>query len=52
MLFNNMEDGVSLTWMSRISVEAPQIAGWVQTLLPELPKSKNGVSAMVGPFSK
>uniref|UniRef100_A0A0D2Y3C3 Uncharacterized protein n=1 Tax=Fusarium oxysporum (strain Fo5176) TaxID=660025 RepID=A0A0D2Y3C3_FUSOF len=36
----------------RISVEAPQIVGWVQTLLPELPKPKNGVSAMTGPFSR
>ncbi|KAM0548747.1 hypothetical protein ACHAPJ_009743 [Fusarium lateritium] len=36
----------------RISVEAPQIVGWVQTLLPELPKPKTGHSAMTGPFSK
>lgn len=35
----------------RISVEAPQIIGWVQTLLPELPKSKTGKSAMTGLFS-
>ncbi|KZL68026.1 hypothetical protein CI238_13054 [Colletotrichum incanum] len=35
----------------RISVEAPQIVGWVQTLLPKLPKPKNGVSAMTSPFS-
>ncbi|KAK3365596.1 hypothetical protein B0T24DRAFT_710717 [Lasiosphaeria ovina] len=34
----------------RISVEAPQIVGWVQTLLPELPKPKTGVSAMTGLF--
>ncbi|VTT61516.1 unnamed protein product [Fusarium fujikuroi] len=36
----------------RISVEAPQIVGWVQTLLPMLPKPKNGVSTMSSPFSK
>ncbi|KAM0283934.1 hypothetical protein ACHAO9_009460 [Fusarium lateritium] len=35
----------------RISVEAPQIVGWVQTLLPMLPKPKNGVSTMSSPFS-
>ncbi|KAK6206277.1 uncharacterized protein QIS74_13696 [Colletotrichum tabaci] len=35
----------------RISVEAPQIVGWVQTLLPMLPKSKNGLSTMSSPFS-
>ncbi|KAF4339605.1 hypothetical protein FBEOM_6481 [Fusarium beomiforme] len=36
----------------RISVEAPQIVGWVQTLLPELPKPKTGHSAMAGLFNK
>ncbi|KAL0778305.1 hypothetical protein CaCOL14_005958 [Colletotrichum acutatum] len=35
----------------RISVEAPQIVGWVQTLLPKLPKPKDGDSAMTSPFS-
>ncbi|GJC97826.1 hypothetical protein ColKHC_06652 [Colletotrichum higginsianum] len=35
----------------RISVEAPQIVGWVQTLLPMLPKSKSGLSTMSSPFS-
>ncbi|KAM0438111.1 hypothetical protein ACHAQK_006842 [Fusarium lateritium] len=35
----------------RISVEAPQIVGWVQTLLSMLPKPKNGVSTMNNPFS-
>ncbi|KAF5963922.1 hypothetical protein FBULB1_13082 [Fusarium bulbicola] len=35
----------------RISVEAPQIVGWIQTLLPMLPKPKNGVSTMSSPFS-
>ncbi|KAG7042833.1 hypothetical protein JMJ78_0006340 [Colletotrichum scovillei] len=35
----------------RISVEAPQIVGWVQTLLPQLPKPVRGVSTMTGLFS-
>ncbi|EPE30037.1 hypothetical protein GLAREA_13085 [Glarea lozoyensis ATCC 20868] len=34
----------------RISVQAPQIVGWVQTLMPQLPKPKDGPSKMVGLF--
>ncbi|KAI0453605.1 hypothetical protein F5B21DRAFT_525595 [Xylaria acuta] len=34
----------------KISVQAPQIVGWVQTLLPQLPKPNTGVSTMTGPF--
>ncbi|KAL7946421.1 hypothetical protein V8C42DRAFT_357282 [Trichoderma barbatum] len=34
----------------KISVQAPQIVGWVQTLLPQLPKPKTGVSTMKGLF--
>ncbi|OTA07299.1 hypothetical protein A9Z42_0081940 [Trichoderma parareesei] len=35
----------------KISVQAPQIVGWVQTLLPQLPKPKTGVSTMKGLFN-
>jgi hypothetical protein len=35
---------------NRISVQAPQIVGWVQTLMPQLPKPKDGPSKMVGLF--
>ncbi|KAK7968039.1 uncharacterized protein PG986_002316 [Apiospora aurea] len=36
----------------RISIQAPQIAAWVQTLMPQLPKPTNGASSMVGLFAK
>ncbi|KAF2745726.1 hypothetical protein M011DRAFT_504598 [Sporormia fimetaria CBS 119925] len=32
----------------RIKIQAPQIIGWVQTLMPQLPKPKSGHSTMVG----
>ncbi|KAL6798483.1 hypothetical protein J3E68DRAFT_449402 [Trichoderma sp. SZMC 28012] len=35
----------------KISVQAPQIVGWIQTLLPELPKAKDGISTMKGLFA-
>ncbi|KAM0417030.1 hypothetical protein ACHAPT_012996 [Fusarium lateritium] len=36
----------------KISIQAPQIVGWVQTLMPQLPKPKNAPSKMVGLFNK
>ncbi|KAK8065032.1 hypothetical protein PG997_011779 [Apiospora hydei] len=36
----------------RISIQAPQIVAWVQTLMPQLPKPTNGASSMVGLFAK
>ncbi|KAL6819265.1 hypothetical protein V8C43DRAFT_326288 [Trichoderma afarasin] len=35
----------------KISVQAPQIVGWIQTLLPQLPKPKDGISTMKGLFA-
>ncbi|KAK0706084.1 hypothetical protein B0T26DRAFT_755616 [Lasiosphaeria miniovina] len=34
----------------KISIQAPQIVGWVQTLLPQLPRPRDGAS-MVGMFN-
>ncbi|KAK8113507.1 hypothetical protein PG984_014033 [Apiospora sp. TS-2023a] len=36
----------------KISIQAPQIVAWVETLMPQLPKPKNGDSSMVGLFDK
>ncbi|KAK3998231.1 hypothetical protein QBC44DRAFT_363760 [Cladorrhinum sp. PSN332] len=35
---------------TRISLEAPAIIGWVTTLLPQLPRPRNGKNSLVQPF--
>ncbi|KAJ3532668.1 hypothetical protein NM208_g8337 [Fusarium decemcellulare] len=43
--------GAGKTKVDTISVQAPPIVGWVQTLLPRLPKPKDGTSTMTGLFN-
>lgn len=35
---------------TRISLEAPAIIGWVTTMLPQLPRPRNGNNSLVQPF--